>query len=85
MLTFFGLAACLALPCGSSRGGISIPCIQEGWGRRAAELMAHPGLSPQPGEPLETQAQLPPIFSFILSLPLGHYASALKLSFVSAW
>lgn len=62
-----------------------MPCIQEGWGRRAAELMAHPGSNPEPGEPLETQAQLPPVIPFILSLPLGHYASALKLSFVSAW
>lgn len=62
-----------------------MPHVPEGWGGRAAELMAHPELSPQPGEPLETQAQLLPIISFMLSLLLCHYASALKLSFVSAW
>lgn len=85
MLTFFGLAACPALPHGSSRGSISIPRVPERWGRRAAELMAHPGSSPRPGEPLETQAQLSLIISFMFSLSLCHYASALKPSFVSAW
>lgn len=47
--------------------------------RQAASLMAHAGWSPEPGEPLETGAQLSP------PLLLCHCASALKPSFVAAW
>lgn len=62
-----------------------MPHVPEGWGRRVPELMAHPVSSPQPGEPRETQAQLWPIISFMLSLLLCHYALALKQSFVLVW
>lgn len=50
-----------------------------------AELMAHPGQSPRLGGPLETQARLQPILSFVLPLLLCHFAPALKPGFVSAW
>lgn len=72
MVTFFGLAACPASPCCSSRGGTSMPLAQQWvWAHMLSlEIWRH---------------SMAMARSFMCPLLPCHYAGALKPSFVSAW